>query len=1103
MMIRDDAGIAPAVTAWAARVKTASPSPALPADHAVALRTGPRATHQFTIPVAAEFSAAPPRNDLQSTLVLAAFSVLLHRYSTQDRMLIAYGPAAALMLLSIDVSGNPTFSALVQRVAQERNVRSTDPAVPSFALFDNSETRDLPLIAHAAFHVAAPTALRDSESVPVDVSLTYAPDAGDGLPLCIDYRADRYEPATIERFAGHLGVLLHAALRDPACEITGLPLLTAAERAEQQRWNATAAHYPATCSLVDLLRKQANRTPDALALQYEDATLTYAELDERANRLGSYLRARGIGPEVRVAVCIERSLDMLVAVLGVQRVGGAYVPIDPEYPSDRIGFMLSDSGARAIVIHEAVRSRLPPGGALVVSLDGERDAIACAAPTPPQIEAGPEQLAYVIYTSGSTGRPKGVQIEHRNVVNFASGMQRSLGMKPGDRFVSVASLAFDMSELDIYLSLLYGARLILASRETAVNPKALAALIQRTAATHVQATPSMWRMLIEAGWQGGSDVTILSGGEALPQHVADGLVTRARAVWNLYGPTEATVYATVQRIRAGEDVTIGRPMPNVSTYVLDARLQPVPVGISGELYIGGHGIARGYLNRPELSAERFIADPFSTMPDARMYRTGDVARFRAEGSLEFLGRADFQVKLRGYRIELGEIETALCACTGVGGAVVIVREDAPGVQRLVAYVTHDAEVTIHPIELRRRLLERVPRYMVPETIVALDTLPLNANGKVDRTRLPVPERVVDRASSESVLVPPGTPLEAQLAAIWEDVLDVRPIGATDDFFELGVSSITAARLFDRIEREIGAKLPLSPLFAAPTVRKLAALIESGDGRRRATSLVPIQPLGSKTPIFCVHGGAGTILHFQPLAKRLGETQPFYGLQMKGLYGDAAPHLNVEAMARHYVREIKTVQLAGPFVLAGYCFGGIVAFEMARQLELRGERVTLLILLNAATPAYVRTHGPVWFNPSVERPKKNRLDRIRHAIVGLHPTRLRYRFKPRRRLAKLRDSIVAALGFAIPSSRREEVFTAICSTATKRYRPKTFAGSALIVSGAGLFTEPTLGWRAHLTANVATVEVPGRHTFERDTMLEPYVAFLAERLREALARSTSP
>jgi len=1099
-MILDDAGLATARTAWTQRVKSVSPSAVLSCDRTAALNTGRRATYRFDFCMS-EKPAMPPLNVSESTILLAAFVVLLHRYSAQDEMLIAYGAADALKLLSIDVSGNPTFCDLVQRVHDELDFRSGASPVPAYALCDNTETDGLPLVAHAAFQDAASHALHDSASVPVDLSLTCVQAPSDRIGAAIDYCADRHDRATIERLADHLDVLLLAALREPERGIGSLPLLTAAEREERQRWNATGSYYPADRSLVDLLREQARRSPDAVALEYEDATLTYAELDERANRLGSYLRARGVGPEIRVAVCLERSLDMLVAVLGVQRAGGAYVPVDPGYPTDRIGFMLADSGALAILTHEAVRSSLPDSDALVVSLDAERDAIAASSPAPPPIDAGSEQLAYVIYTSGSTGRPKGVQIEHRNVVNFASGMQSLLGMKCGDRFVSVASLAFDMSELDIYLSLAYGARLILAPRETAVNPKALAALIERSAATHVQATPSMWRMLIEAGWQGHHALTIIAGGEALPQHVAEGLVARGGAVWNLYGPTEATIYATTHRVRAGERVTIGRPMPNVSTYVLDSMLQPLPVGVGGELYIGGHGVARGYLNRPELSAERFSADPFSAEPGARMYRTGDIARFRPDGALEFLGRADFQVKVRGYRIEPGEVEAALCASAGVRAAVVVVREDIPDEQRLVAYVTYDPGATIRPIELRRALLERIPSYMVPEAVVALEALPLNANGKVDRTRLPLPDRDAVAASSQRALVAPRTPLEAQLAGIWEDVLDVRPIGTTDDFFELGVSSIIAARLFDRIERELGAKLPLSPLFAAPTVQKLAALIESGNRERRATSLVPIQPLGSKMPIFCVHGGAGTILHFHPLAKRLGETQPFYGLQMKGLYGAAAPHLSVEAMARHYLREIKSVQSTGPYVLAGYCFGGIVAFEMARQLEHRGERVALLVLLNAATPAYVRQHGPVWISQSVEHPRKTWLFRTRNAIVELHPKRLRHRIKARRRFAKIRDSAGAALGFAIPVSRREEAFSAICSSATKWYRPKTFAGSALVIAGAGLFTEPALGWRKHLTGSVATIEVPGQHTFERDAMLEPHVDFVAERVHETIAPST--
>ncbi len=671
----------------------------------------------------------------------------------------------------------------------------------------------------------------------------------------------------------------------------------------------------ASTDLVGLLRTQVRRSPEASAVVFEDADLTYRELDERVDRLAAYLSARGVRAEIPVAIILERSLDMIVAVLGVQRAGGAYVPIDPHFPTERIAFMLSDSNARITLTQERLQDRLPPHDATIVLLDGDRSAIAAAPPAASSPAAAPGQLAYIIYTSGSTGRPKGVLIEHRNVLNFLHGTADAITVRPGDTLVAVAPLVFDIAGLDIQLALTSGARLVVASRETSVNPQALIALLERSDATHLQATPSTWRMLIEAGWPGRSGMTAMSTGEALPQTLAEQLLPRVGELWNLYGPTEAT-YATMQRIVRDYPITIGRAMPNVSTYILDAALQPAQSGAHGELYIGGAGVTRGYLNRPELNAERFLPDPFSEGAGARMYRSGDVARFLPDGTIEYSGRADFQIKLRGYRIEPGEIETLLEERPDIRSAVVLAKERASKEDALVAYVTVAPDAGFSVTAVRRELATRLPSYMVPDVIVPLDELPINANGKVDRGalgRLALPESDERRHEREAV-VRPRTALEERLTAIWEEVLGVRPIGTTDDFFALGASSLSAARLFDRISRELGAKLPLSPLFEAPTIAKLAELIEqSGGGDHVGRSLVPMQTQATGTPIFCVHGGAGTVLHFLPLAKRLGPTRPVYALQMKGLYGDAKPDFTVEQMARHYVREVKTVQPRGPYL----------------------------------------------------------------------------------------------------------------------------------------------------------------------------------------------
>jgi len=1090
---------------WRARAADAPPALALPFDppQTPAVR---RTDHvSFSLPRAAELRGVAAAHGVEAGAVVpAAFVALLHRYADETDLLLADATPAGIGLARIDASGDPTFAELLRRTDRALIEAAAAPQLPSDTwTVDGDGPAATDLLAHAAFATAASP--RDVvPAVPCELTLVEVgtPDGAEHARL--RYRADRFDRVAVERLAGHLDVLLRAAMRDPSCPVRTLPLLTEDERATQREWNATQLAYRTDADLVELLREQAARTPEAVAVTFDDQTLTYAELDARANRLGAYLRRCGVGRETLVAILVERSLDMIVAVLGVHRAGGAYVPIDPGYPPDRMAFMLSDSGAPVVVTQDHLRPSLPPTGARIVSLDAERAAIAAESPDAPAVTPGPAGLAYVIYTSGSTGRPKGVPIEHRSVVNFLAGIRKHVTIGPGDTLIALAPLAFDISGLDIYLSLTAGARMVVASRETAVNPRALVALFATSGATHVQATPSTWRMVIEGGWQGSSGMTILCGGEALPQQLADRLALRAKTVWNLYGPTEATIWATMQQITAGTAVSIGRPMANVAAYVLDAALQPLPPGVRGELFIAGDGLARGYLNRPELTAERFVADPAGA-PGARMYRTGDLARFRSDGSIDFLGRADFQVKLRGYRIELGEIEAALEAQPGVGAAVVVVRDNASGEAHLVGYVTAKDGTPVTSTALRSALGERLPAYMVPDVVVILDAMPLNTNGKIDRAKLPAPARP-ERDDGATPYTPPRTPLERQLTTIWEDVLGIAPIGVTDDFFALGATSIIAARLFDRMERDLGATLPLSPLFQAPTIERLAALIGGGRQERRLTSLVAVQPHGTQTPIFCVHGGAGTILHFQPLARQLSDDQPFYGLQLQGLYGDAVMHLTIEAMATHYLAEIATVQPAGPYRLAGYCFGAIVAVEMARQLRARGETVTLLANFNGPSPGYIARFGntPRPQRAPSPRPRWTLAQRVR---VQFTARRWQGRFRPlalrlRKSALFLGTRLWTLFGRPLPDVWREAAIYELCAVAELRYRPAVSEESMLMFYGAGLFREPDLGWQAFFPRGLEAHEIPGDHQTQRDVMHEPFVDVIADRLR-ATERPSAP
>jgi len=1186
---------------------------------------------------------------------------------------------------------------------------------------------------------------------------------------------------------------LQGIVSDPQQRISDLPLLT---EAEQHRllveWNATQTDYPKQSCIHKLFEDQVERTPNAVAVSFEDEHLTYRELNARANQLAHHLQQHGVGPEVLVGLCVERSLDMVIGLLGILKAGGAYVPLDPTYPAERLAFMLADSQAAVLVAQRHLLPQLPAPAAKVVCLDADAAVLAQQSAANPASTGTSDQLAYVIYTSGSTGRPKGVQILHRAVVNFLLSMRERPGLTAQDNWLAITTLSFDIAALELFLPLLVGARLIVASRDTAADGAALAETLARARVTVMQATPITWRLLLAAGWQGKADLKILCGGEALPLDLAQQLLPRAASLWNLYGPTETTIWSTVCEIGPGDEVvTIGRPIANTQMYLLDPKLQLVPVGVPGELYIGGEGLARGYLNRPELTDERFIPHPFSNRPGARLYKTGDLARYRPDGTIEHLGRLDFQVKLRGFRIELGEIEAVLSQHTAVRQAVVVAREDVPGDKRLVAYVvqnsryhdpdglkegaveqssqwrkiwdeaytqpvslkdptfnisgwvssythrpyaeeemrewvyatverilalqpqhvleigcgtglllyriaphcssycstdisrvalqglretvaqqgltnvilqnrpaddfsdwdagtfdmvilnsvvqyfpsfdyflrvlegamrvvkpggaiflgdvrnlrllevfhasvqmqqnaseqtkaevmqqvkmrmaqeqellidpmffrvlqehyseishvevqlkrglylnemtrfrydvllhvgpeiepevelswldwekeglsldavrhmlerkpevmgitrisnprlqedlevvewlkSHDGPETVDELrdvlsnkprvgvnpenlwalgqkmsyaaeiswsgsgkvgsydvvftqqlnrraaqrkkvrpairggwkqqwawseyantplqwqemsalvpQLRSLLKEQLPDYMIPASIMLLEALPLTPNGKVDRKALPAPEP--SRSTAKDTLVAPTLPLHHQLVQIWEDLLGVQPIGIKDDFFDLGGHSLLAIRLIGRIAQVCGKKLPLSTLFAGPTIEHLATELMSfqnkvdsstlgtgatiehlmtelkGEGTKTdpRAPIVTVQVGGPRRPFFYLHGDwGGRAFYSKELALYLGPDQPFYLLEPYKFDGLPVPP-SFEAIAAAHLKTLRAVQPEGPYLLGGYCNGGLVAYEMAQQLHAQGQTVDLLVLMDPDTPA---------------------------------------------------------------------------------------------------------------------------------------------------------
>ncbi len=714
-------------------------------------------------------------------------------------------------------------------------------------------------------------------------------------------------------------------------------------------------------------------------------------------------------------------------------------------------------------------------------------------------------------------------LEHAGVVNLLDEMAGHPGLAPGEVMVGLTTPAFDLSVPDLFLPLVTGATLVLAPADDARDPRAIARLLDEVGADLVQATPATWRMLCESGWVGRPGLRTVCGGEGYGAELATALLERVAEVWNFYGPTETTVWSVSTRL--DPDVTdplpMGRPIANTTCYILDEQRRPQPLGVPGELYIGGVGLARGYLGRPDLTDERFVADPFTEVGDGRMYRTGDLVRQREDGTLVFIGRTDHQVKLRGFRIELGEIESALAAQPGIAQAVVTMREDHPGDRRLVAYVVWTSADAFDEAALSAELGRRLPAYMVPSVIVALNEFPLTPNGKLDRKALPVPGHRVSNVAA----VAPRNSREAQLLALCHEVLGTDAFGVTDNFFDVGFESIMAARLFTRIERTFGVELPLATVFQAPTVAGLAQLLGDTSALVRGaewSALVPIAGSGTAPAFFAVHGGAGTSLLYQPLARLMGDQRPFYGIQAVGLYGRESPQTSVEDMASRYIAEMKSVQSSGPYALGGYCFGGLVAYEMATQLLAHGDEIALVAMFNAPSATYNQRFNPVFDNEGaltddqgsmkqrVDRSLRGSIDRQIRETAGL---RMPQRISAVARAFGERASVPLGAAYhrsevtlavrlhrPLPDHLREaNVFQRIARGAQDRYVPPRVDVPIVVYRAEGLYYEPALGWDEYSPTILDCVEISGEQPVPRRTMREPWVSQISQHLIPLLAR----
>lgn len=914
--------------------------------------------------------------------LLAAFLVLISRYTGQPDIIVGspianrnspqieqlMGFFANTLALRGNLSNNLSFAEFLAQVRQTTLSAYAHQDLPFEMLVEKLQPeRDLsrnPLVQVMFSLQNAPQSSGNLSGLniqnmplPIDVRARFDLEVNywevpGGLEGVWCYNTDLFEANTITRLAQHFQTLLQAIVANPQARISELPLLSPAQRHQLLvEWNNTQVEYPHDKCIHQLFEEQVERNPDAVAVVYENEQLTYHQLNCRANQLAHYLRSLGVGVDELVGICLERSINMIVGLLGILKAGGAYVPLDPEYPQERLSFMLSDAEISVLLTQQSLVHKLPEHSARVVCLDSDAHLIKECSQDNAITHIQPTNLVYVIYTSGSTGQPKGVEVVHRGV-NRLLCAANYVNLDATQTFLQLAPISFDASTFEIWGALLHGSKCVLFPG-TVPTSQNLRSEIDKHDITVLWLTAALFNSIIDDDSQALSGIKqLLIGGEALSvSHVYKAL---AHLPWtqiiNGYGPTESTTftccYPIPREIDANiESIPIGRPINNTQVYILDAYLQPVSIGVSGELHIGGAGLARGYLNRPELTNEKFILNPFEA-GGSILYKTGDLARYLPDGNIEYLGRIDNQVKIRGFRIELGEIEAVLNQHDDVQVACVIVREDSPSEKQLVAYVVQQKQVTLTISELRQFLANKLPGYMMPNAFVILETLPLTSNGKVDRRALKAP----CQTSESDKFIQARNKLELKLVQIWSKILKVDKIGVHDNFFDLGGHSLLASYLMTQIKQKFGKDIPLTTLFQNPTIEQLATIIQKDLDYSNSSCLVAIQPHGTNLPFFCVPGAGGRPFYFYNLGRYLGEEQPFYSFE-NDLHEKLDLITRIEDIASIYIAAMQTVQPQGPYFLGGHSYGGNVAFEMAQQLHKQGKKVALLAIIDSSAPTY--------------------------------------------------------------------------------------------------------------------------------------------------------
>jgi amino acid adenylation domain-containing protein len=1118
---------------WRKQLSGPLPSLHLPmSGPAPAIQTFGGAMHSVSLPLALSESLRELCRQEGVTLfmtLLAAFQVLLYRYSGQEDILVGSNtagrrhPGSENLLgyflntvpLRADLSGDPTFLELLDRVRGVTLDALSHDEVPLDRLIAELQPERDPhrnplfQILFSLEPPLSPVAPEwDLTCIEVETGATkfelcmVLDDRVEGLLCRLIYNTALFYAGVVRRIAGHWQTLLEAIAVDPGRHISEFPILTAAERQQiLVEWNDTAQPYTPV-PVHELFHKEAQKKPHATAVRCGHEELTYGELDRRAAGLAHVLQTMGVGRNVPVALCLDRSVEMVVGILAVLKAGGAYVPLDSANPRQRMELILEDCQPKVLLTQRNSVGAAMSVGVPTIFIDAgssEKGGELGAAVSNPG--ARPEDLAYILYTSGSTGAPKGVQVTHRNLA-YSTRERLSYYKDSPERFLLLSSYTFDSSVAGIFHTLTTGGTLVIPPEEFRWETEQLTSLIFENKITHTLTFPSLYGEILDSAGAGADRLhslrSVIVAGEACPRQVVNlhyEILPQA-SLFNEYGPTEATVWSTVFECEPGggeSSVPIGRPIPNTRVYVLDRHLQPVPSGVPGELYIGGEGVARGYLNQPLLTEKKFVRDCFSSSSESRLYRTGDLTRYLPSGDLEFLGRSDLQVKIRGLRVELDEIETILGQYPAVREVAVVPKTQSSGDAILAAFfVAHPGQST-PTSELRAFLRTRLPSYMIPSKFQFLDSLPRTSNGKVDRQRLASMEILGPEPIAE--IRGPRNEVERRLLAIWKDVLKTSSDDVTQDFFELGGHSLLAAKLLVRIEKEFRTTLSLAFIFQSPTIAQMAETLRVARQTLRDRAIVPIQRKGSLPPLFWVRGGP----RFRLLAQKLGPKRPFLAVDLP--YADGIqlpmPH-RLEDIAAYLVRAIREVQPRGPYYLSGLCVNAVIAYEIAQQLVRQGETVALLAMLDAHNHAYYK--NPFKDGRYTARFKYHfanllRMDSSETAVY------LRDRLdEARRKIERITWRLTADRKGHTDDFRNTD---SIVHPAFSRYEPQPYPGKIVLLQSSEWPKSPyfdfKLGWE-DLAGGIDFYRIAGDHAYMFD---EPNVDAVAQTLDAYLENSRTP